>query len=318
VPPSAALVRRDAKMTLRNGSPWSRISSIRTKLLVYAAAVLLIPTLIYGTLAYTTARASLEPRLHGQLTDDTALIKIAVQDLLAGQLQNVITWADLDVVQGFTSDDAADQVSGFLESVSSDYGVFLDVLIVDSRGICRASSWAEQVGHAYPELRDGFFAADGSPLPAVSYSKQHDAFYVGLAARIPDHHAPRETIGTLIAMLDRAVLDGIVQPQAGDGRADVELLLVDADRRIIAGPAHAIVSDHLPIWTVRDSDSNAAVDRIERGYVYLAPSGTGEELIVSESAFEAHRVLPALDWSVVAVLPYRVALAPVRKSATGF
>lgn len=284
-----------------------QIRTIRTKLIGYAAVVLFVPLLLYGTLAFTTARATLTPSLRAQLAHDTAGVKIAVQELLAGQIQNVRTWAHLDIMADVADGDRNRRISEFLEEVTRDYGVFLDVFVLDSSERCVASSWHDQIGKSYATESREFLGDQGKPRPDVAYSAEHGAFYLGLAATIgyPDEHGAR--LGTIIAMLDRAVLDAIVQPLPGNG--NVDLLLVNADRRILAGPSRAYLKAHLPLWQV-SSDSPDYVDGTPP-LVYSATSSSNQSLIVSEVGLEEYRALPDLDWSVIAALPSDVAMAPV-------
>lgn len=283
-----------------------RVRTIRTKLLAYAAAVLFVPTIIYGALAYVTARAAITPVLATELSNDTASVKVAVQELLAGQIQNVRTWARLDPVSRLGSPESDRAISRFLQQIAQDYGVFLDVFAVDDDGVCRASSWKKQIGKSYREQVDTLLGENG-PTPKVEYSVEHDAFYIGLAERIVDPADPTRATGTLVAMLDRAILDSLVHPQRGHG--PVDLLLLDGDGRILAGSRHAYVGDTLPHWSGSKSAAVASADG--RGS-YTIESPNGPKLIVSESQLEAHRALPTLDWKVVAALPENLAFAPVR------
>ncbi len=286
----------------------AKIRTIRTKLIGYAAVVLFVPLLMYGTLAFTTARATLTPALRAQLAHDTAGVKIAVQELLAGQIQNVRTWAHLDIMAEAARGDRDGRISRFLEEVTRDYGVFLDLFVLDSNGVCVASSWHEQIGKSYSTESSRFLGDQGRAHPDVAYSADHGAFYLGLAAAInyPDESGAR--LGTILAMLDRAVLDAIVQPLPGNG--NVDLLLVNADRRILAGPSRAYLKAHLPLWQASSGDSPAYVDGTAP-LVYSATSSTNDVLMISEVGLEEYRALPDLDWSVIAALPRDVALAPI-------
>lgn len=289
---------------------WRRpkIRTIRTKLIGYAAVVLFVPLLMYGTLAFTTARATLTPALRAQLAHDTAGVKIAVQELLAGQIQNVRTWAHLDIMGEAANGDRDGRISQFLEEVTRDYGVFLDLFVLDSSGRCVASSWHERIGKSYAAESKHFLGDGNKPRPDVAYSADHGAFYLGLAATITDPDERGTNLGTIFAMLDRAVLDAIVQPLPGNG--NVDLLLVSADRRILAGPSRAYLKATLPRWQASTADAPAYVDGAPP-LVYSATSSTNDALMVGEVGLEEYRALPDLDWSVIAALPRDVALAPV-------
>jgi len=284
------------------------LSSIRTKLLLYAAAVLILPTLVYGILAFTAAREALEPALSEELADDVAAVRVGVQVLLAGHIQNVRTWAELDIMRELVFNDLDKTISSFLERIKGDYGVYLDLIVVDNDGACVASSSAEQIGRSYAIEAARLVGPFGDIDPQVAYSEEHGEFYIGLARRIPDPDHPGMHLGTLIAMLDRSALDVVVRPTAGHGH--VRVMLVDSSGRILSGPDYGRRQQQLARWARAELEQREYV-RGQPPVVYRTMAPDGKEMIVAEVPIDAYRTLPDLDWIVVGVLPRALTLGPV-------
>ncbi len=286
-----------------------RLRTIRTKLLLYAAAVLVVPTIIYGLLTYTVARRALQPSLQEELADDASTVKIATQELLAAHVQNVATWARLDFMREMVIHDIDKTISRFLEGVKQDYGVYLDLLAIDETGVCRAASSAVRIGER-PELPDtSFVGSAGIGVPVVGYAAELGRHYIALSARIPDPDHPDRRLGRLVALLDMASLRDVVRAKAG--HHTVKLRLIDGARRVLAGPEEPTVLGQLATWQPRTS----AAPRYQAGrrpVVYTARSPNGVEFQVAEAGLDPYRTLPDLDWSVIATIPTDLALAPVR------
>ncbi len=286
-----------------------RLRTIRTKLLLYAAAVLVVPTIIYGLLTYTVARRALQPSLREELADDASTVKIATQELLAAHVQNVATWARLDFMREMVIHDIDKTISRFLEGVKRDYGVYLDLLAIDEEGICRAASSPVRIG-ARPHLsKTSFVGANGIGVPAVAYASELGRHYIALSAQIPDPDHQNRRLGRLVALLDLSSLRDVVRAKAG--HHTVKLRLVDGTGRVLAGPEEPTPRGQLAIW--RPRRSAAPLYRAGRRPVhYTAHSPDGVEFEVAEAGLDPYRALPDLDWSVIATIPTDLALAPVR------
>lgn len=174
--------------------------SIRTRIAFYTATLLVGSAILYGLLALR-ATTELRPIISLQLKDSAAITRAALQELLAGQLQNVKTWASLELTNSTRPEDQPG-LAYFLEQLTHDYAVYLDVLVLDSRDVCLASSWPEHVGLTYPGLGKRFLD-DDRPRPAVAWSEEHETFYLGLASPL----LRSDSGARLVAMLDRAALD---------------------------------------------------------------------------------------------------------------
>jgi signal transduction histidine kinase len=260
--------------------------------------------LLYGLLGLR-ATSELRPVLSLQLKDSAAITRAALQELLAGQLQNVKTWASLGLTNSTRTEDQP-ELAHFLEQLTRDYAVYLDVLVLDGNDVCLASSWPEHRGLTYPGLGKRFLDAHQRPRPAVAWSEEHQTFYVGIASPL----LGSENGARLVAMLDRAALDTIVRPRRDS--APVELLLLNADLEILAGSNRALLGNSLPLWENRLIEGGKHEHDDEQ--IYSAVDPAGEELLVSRLPLQAYRALPRLDWTVVASLPEQLAFLPLTRA----
>ncbi|HIL13637.1 MAG TPA: HAMP domain-containing protein [Deltaproteobacteria bacterium] len=278
--------------------------SIRTRIASYTAGLLVGSALLYGLLGLRVT-SELRPVLSLQLKDSAAITRAALQELLAGQLQNVKTWASLGLTNSTRTEDQP-ELAHFLEQLTRNYAVYLDVLVLDGNDVCLASSWPEHRGLTYPGLGKRFLDAHQRPRPAVAWSEEHQTFYVGIASPL----LGSKNGALLVAMLDRAALDTIVRPRRDS--APVELLLLNADLEILAGSNRALLGDSLPLW--ENQLIKGGKHEHDDEQIYSAVDPAGEELLVSRLPLQAYRALPRLDWTVVASLPEQLAFLPLTRA----
>jgi len=285
--------------------------SIRTRIASYTAGLLVGSALLYGLLGLRLT-SELRPVLSLQLKHSAAITRAALQELLAGQLQNVKTWASLELTNSTRPEDQP-ELAHFLEQLTRDYAVYLDVLVLDGNDVCLASSWPEHRGLTYPGLGKKFLDDHQRPRPAVAWSEKHQTFYVGIASPL----LRSKNGARLVAMLDRAALDTIVRPRRDS--APVELLLLSATGQILAGSTKALLDEQLPHWTASPQTRSHRTMWFSAGskpdpLVYSALTSSGEELLVSQLPMQPYRSLPRLDWTVVASLPEREAFLPINQT----
>ncbi len=285
---------------------------IRAKLLAASGVLLVGSMLAYGIVAFASARSALLPSIREQLADDAINVKGGVEEMLAAHYINVRTWARLPIMREIVVRDLDKTIAHFLESVHRDYGVYLDVLVLDRQGTCVASSRPEDLALNFTGT--ALVSPDGAPngndsTPTARWSPRHDAWFVRLASPIPDPDDPAAVLGVLVVMLDRDVFDRIVVSKPG--HSQVELRLLDEKDRVIAGRRDQGVTDRLERWEVGHT-SSADHPRIgDPPLVHGGRDSGGREFIVAEVALGGHHALPDLGWRLAASVPSDVALAPV-------
>lgn len=290
--------------------PWP--VSIRTKMLIYAAMLLALPSVVNSLLVYRTARHALEPEIRAQVAGDAAAVQVAMRELLVAHVDNVRTWAGLDTMRELVVDDVDKSVSRLLESVRDDYGTYLEAFAVNPDGVCIASSRPAWIGRKLSELASVPNSGRGI-ASELGYSREHRSFYVPLAARIPNPDRPEQSLGTLVAMVDRSILEDVVRRSTAGGKVVIRML--DSQGRVLAGQAASPLTDVLPAWRITAGESRAPSG--SSGRVYDAVDSDGSRLIVGEAALEAYRSLPNLGWRIVAAVPEKIALAPVVEVRNG-
>jgi len=290
--------------------PWP--VSIRTKMLIYAAALLALPAVVNSLLVYRTARHALEPEIRAQVAGDAAAVQVAMRELLVAHVDNVRTWAGLETMRELVVDDIDKSVSQLLESVKKDYGAYLEVFAVNPNGVCTASSRPSWIGRELAGLAAVPVGSRGI-ASQLAYSREHRAFYVSLAARIPDPDQPEHTLGTLVALLDRSVLEDVVRRSTAGGNVAIRML--DSGGRVLAGPVVSEAAESLPTWHITAADRGAPGEPVRQAYD--AVDSEGARFIVGEAALEAYRSLPDLGWRVVAAVPESIALAPIVEVRNG-
>ncbi len=283
---------------------------IRAKLLVGSAVLLVAYTLIYGYVAFATARDALLPSIREQLADDAINVKGGLEEMLTAHYLNVRTWARLAIMGDVATRDAGQSIGRFLAAVHRDYGVYLAVVALDREGVCVASSDARDLGR---DLADTPVASpsDGysDPEPTLEWSEQYRAHFVRLASPIPDPTGQGPAIGTLVAMLDREVLDRIVVSKPG--HSHVELRLLDGEDRLLAGRDTPLDIRHIADWRIERGDSP---NQFPPGAPPLLREGSdegGRSFILAEVPIGSRGMLPTPGWHLVASVPKDLALAPV-------
>jgi len=297
------------------GEP-KRMVSIRAKLLAASAFLLIGSTLLYGYVAFTTARTALLPSIREQLADDAVNVKGGLEEMLTAHFLNVHTWAHLTMMREIVVRDMDKTIAHFLEAVRRDYGVYLAVLALDRDGVCVASSDPGDIGKSFAGTALAGSALAGSAMtghapvePTLEWSEQHKAAYLRLASAIPDPDREGHVLGTLVAMLDREVLDRIVVSKPG--HSNVELRLLDGSERLIAGRATPLQIEKIEEWHVGEGRSP---DRFPTGQPPLLREGAdtaGRSFILAEMPIGNSKSLPTPGWHLVASVPKDLALAPV-------
>lgn len=278
--------------------------SIRAKLLVYAAAVLAIPILLYGVLVYRAARDALEPTLAKLIADDAVATELRLRQLLGAQRENLTTWANVDIMRELVVRDVDKTISRFLSDIRQDYGTYLEVVALDADGACVAASAPALIGRSFADS----FPPNGSQS-RIHHSRRHRKFYLPLSLPIPNPDDAVQDLGTLVGLLDITALESVVR--APSGHVGMRLRLIDERGRVVAGPEVSPAATSLPAWEIERSGSVASSGG-DDGIVYTATNPLGEELIIAESPLRLTVLDQHLEWSVLASLPRESALAPIR------
>lgn len=290
-------------------SPRRRIT-IRAKLLAGSAVLLVGSTLLYGYVAFSTARSALLPSIREQLADDAVNVKGGLEEMLTAHYRNVNTWARLGLMRELVVHDMDKTVAHFLASLKTDYGVYLDLVVLDPAGACIASSDADDIGHSFAGT--SLFRRGDDPAamaPSLERNGKDGAFYLRLAAPIPDPDRPDHRLGTLVAMLDRGVLDHIVVSKPG--HSQVELRLFNGDGQLVAGRQPPLEIRRIENWRVSDEDNPGHFPAGSSPLIHEGIDAEGRSFILAKVPIGSRDTLPTPGWHLTASVPKDVVLAPV-------
>lgn len=307
-PEPAGVLRSDPSEPARRRQP---ALPIRAKLVLASTLLLAGSTLVYGYVVFTSARTALLPSIREQLADDAVNVKGGLEEMLTAHYLSVRTWARLPLMREMVVRDIDKSIARFLDAVHRDYGIYLTVAALDRSSVCIASSDPADIGKSFAgtPLAGPAHEPPISVAPAAERPDRHDAASVRLAAAIPHPDHPGETIGTLVALLDRRVLDRIVVSKPG--HSNVELRLLDQDDRLIAGRTDPLDIRRVADWHVGTGE---APDRFPADVPPLLWEGTdggGRSFIVAEVPIGSREQLPTPGWHLLASVPKDLALAPV-------
>ncbi len=271
--------------------------SLRTKLALFAAALIVIPGMIYGALTLSSSRQALAKVVGRQLVEEAR----SGADRLAGTLRSeqarLQAVAAQDVMREIRINDLDKRISSLLISVKRGCTACADLVVLDFGGRVVASSNPALIGHGADPAPDAPASITG-PTPSAG-----GAALLRLSLPIPDPDAPTQTLGRLMAELDwtRAteVIARVRENLLSVG-LDSNVLILDAQGVIIGGALRAQAP-----WKVG-----------ERAALRL-PAAPADAGTIDDAAgmLLGHAALPAdlPAWTIVIAEPLAEAYAPARR-----
>jgi signal transduction histidine kinase len=285
---------------------WADLS-LRTRLLLFALALVTVPGALFALIAFSGTRAALEREVGIQLQQTAERGADAASTALQRAQSDARTWAGQDVMRDLLVGDLDKRVSRFLSTVREGEPQYLAVLCTDASGSVIAASSGEWIGHdlhAWPALRGGAAALVG-PLELPDLGRE----VLEIAVPIQNPDAPRDRIGSLVLVYDwagiAAVLDAIRIKLAHLGKR-VAALLIDGDGRVIGGVTfNGQPAQRSPLAVERWSGFGANGFGERR----VTTPADGPSSVLAGVAGVPHASVP---WSVVFIERMDEALAPVR------
>jgi len=276
----------------------SRSPSLRTKLLLFTAALVLVPGILLVLLAERSGRDSLERVIGRQLAREAGHTADRLSAVLRRERETLASFARQDLMREIRVADIDKRVSMSLTTLRDGNPGRLDYWVVDPQARVVASSDPSRIGEQAqgPEAR-GEAGIFGPIAPT-------DAGQPGLLMTTPirDPDDPRRRLGTLVGLFDWSrlteVTEQVRRDLASQGIA-AEVLVSRADGAFIAG-LRPSVRPPAPA-----SDVSRAAGAGPPGYFVDEPAG----LILGRAALAPD--LP--DWTLLVVEPRAHALAPARR-----
>jgi two-component system sensor histidine kinase HydH len=272
--------------------------SLRSKLLLFAGTLVLVPGLVLALLAEQSSRASLERVIGRQLDREAGHTANRLSAVLRTEREALANFAQQDLMRDVRVADIDKRVSVALATLRSGSPPRLDYLVVDSIGEVVASSDPSAIGPAPAWARAG--SPGGASLRGPLQLAGRAAPVLVMTTPIPDPDGGGR-LGTLVGLYDWRGLTRVTQNVRRDLAAqgiEAEVLVTAADGRALGGTAPAL-----------DDGSGLITGRAR-----LAPDLPAWELLVAQPRSEA--LAPARRLSQRLVLTMGVALVAALVLAT--
>ncbi|NOT58409.1 MAG: HAMP domain-containing protein [Deltaproteobacteria bacterium] len=215
-----------------------RFFSLRTKLLLFATAIVLIPGGIYGAITLSSSRAALAQVVGRLLVEEAREGADRLATTLRSERERLESFATQDVMREIRIEDLDKRISSFLASAKRGCPSCVDFLVLDRNGRVVASSnpsWIGETealipgGPSIGEAVQGPFQAPGSVRTLLRFT-----------VPVPDPEAPQALIGRLVALFDwERSTDVLTRMRESLVSVDfgTDMLILDARGIVIGGTA---------------------------------------------------------------------------------
>jgi signal transduction histidine kinase len=278
--------------------------SLRTKLLLFAAALVLVPGGIYGTITLSQSRAALAQVVGRQLVEEARNAADRLVATLRARREGLESFAAQDVMREIRIHDLDKRISSFLASVKRSCPACVELLVLDRRSEVVASSNPASIGKPDYATR-----AAGASTPVIEGPSLTGTAgkYVRLSVLVPDPDTPEATLGRLVALYDWERETGViarVRENLLSVGTNADVLILD-DRGVVIGGA---ARSGAP-WQLGDTivlRRPKAKGRAAAGYIDPAAS-----MLIGHAGLPSD--LP--PWKILVAEPLSEAFAPARRTA---
>jgi signal transduction histidine kinase len=199
-------------------------SSIATRLVFFAVALVGVTAMSIGTLSYTRARHALETGARTNLVLLARDVAANVHEELEDRAADITHWSRLEVMRALIYQDVDKELAKFLEQTLRGRPAYRAIVCLDGAG--RPIAGAGAVGEIEPQGQPGKLLVSIIPRSGDSLAQ----------FEMPVFNPERSTmvIGRLIVLLDLSALLETVDPSQRGETADVSLLLRVRDGETLA------------------------------------------------------------------------------------
>jgi signal transduction histidine kinase len=276
--------------------------SLRTRLLLFTAALVVVPGVVLAVIAARSSSDSLERVIGQQLAREAGHTADRLSDLLLSELETLENFARQDLMREIRVADIDKRISAALSTLRDGSAVRRDYAVIGAAGSVVASSDPASIG-TRPDWAPAAGETGVLRGPAADASGQT----LLMAAAIPDPDAPERRLGTLVGRFDWRALTQVTAAVRDDLEAQgvaADVLLVGADGASIGGSAAAAGSPG-----ARAPGLGAVAAGAGRRPDFAVDAASG--MIVGRAS-----LAPSLpDWKLLVLEPRSDALAPVRRAS---
>jgi len=279
------------------------VFSLRAKLVLLAAVLVLVPAAVYGMISLSSSRAALTQVIGRQLVEEARSGADRLAGVLRSEHERLRALAAQDVMREIRIADLDKRIAGLLMSVQRGCDACAGLAVLDAGGRVVASSHPGWMGKSADALPGGTGA--GGVIEGPLRSQGEPAALLRFTVPVPDPDRRDATLGWLMALMDwdreLSVLAHERQSLLSVG-LDAEVLVLDAQGVVIGGSG-------------REAGPWRLGDRVAAG---AGTTDTAESLL-DESAgmvLGQSRLGDGLpSWSVIVATPLAEAHAPARRMA---
>lgn len=282
-----------------------RTTSLRQKLLLYAAALVLIPGLLFVVIVQQSGHSSLQRLVGGQLAREAAHTRDRFVATLRREREALDNFSQQDLMRDLRVRDIDKRVSAALATLRDGEDVRVGYLALDLQGEVVASSeprWIDDPPRWIERPANGG-ERRGTKFDPIAMTSDGERAYL-LETRIADPDAPTQTIGRLLGLYDWRRLTGVL----GEVEADLEehdiravAVIVDRTHAVLGGGGDGVAAFLQDVrW-----DDVVVYDAGHTSYSVFEDSGT----IVGRAELGAE----FWDWQLLVLDPHADAFAPVRE-----
>lgn len=283
--------------------PPPRVFSLRVKLALLAAVLVLVPAAIYGTISLSSSRAALTEVIGRQLVEEAHSGADRLAGVLRSDRERLQGLAVQDVMREIRIADLDKRIASLLVSAQRGCDACTGLAVLDAGGKVVAASHPGWTGRSADALPGG--AGAGGPIEGPMRPAGAPAALLRLTVPVPDPDRRDATLGWLVALMDwereLAVLAHERESLLSVG-LDAEVLVLDAGGTVLGGFGRAGGP-----WPVGERIAGAA-----RG-----TSVARSRVDADAGMLFAHAELgaPLPPWSVVVATPLAEAHAPAQRMA---
>jgi signal transduction histidine kinase len=221
--------------------------SLRNKLLLFAAALVLVPGVVLAVIAVRSGSDSLQRVIGLQLAREAGHTADRLSSVLRTERQTLANFARQDLMREVRVADIDKRVSMALRTLRDGSPVRLAYLVVDPSRRVVASSDPALIGPLPAWADPSWAAADGEErLLGPVTTPDLEATSIVLTTPIPDPDEDRRVLGTLVGLFDwelmTAVTETVRQELASQGVA-ADVVVCRPDGTVIGGAGSSDADD---------------------------------------------------------------------------
>jgi methyl-accepting chemotaxis protein len=285
---------------------------LKGKFLVVIILSSLVPLLIISGITYQSAKKSLEENIGNSFASLAHEIMDKIDRNVYERRQNTHAWVSLGTMQDIMIEDEDGRISGDLQRLKKDYGVYHDIYVFNKKGRNIAAS-GQKLSGSYQE-HPWFKQAMNGEISSedVGISKLNNKLAMTVAAPVRADYDENKIIGVILSSIDwtkiHEIIDGI-KIGASTQDKSTYVVLLNKDGKVISSPKFMHEEDIILKKDMSMLESFKESINEESGYVLEKINS--KEALVGYTPSKGYLAYKGLGWSLLVVQDSDLALADV-------